>query len=257
MSQKVALITGGSRGIGLGIAKALAKLGYCLSINGVRDEDDVVDVITELKGLSPKVIYCQGDIGISADREHIVKRTQQYFDHINVLINNAGVAPLERNDLLNMSEASYDRVLDINLKGTFFLSQIVAKHIIDEKQLDPDYPAAIINISSISATVVSPNRGQYCISKAGMSMVTQLFAARLGAYKIPVYEVRPGLIETDMTARVKGKYNKLIGEGLTVQPIWGQPEDVGKAVASLVKGDFPYSTGQVIMVDGGLTMQRL
>jgi NAD(P)-dependent dehydrogenase (short-subunit alcohol dehydrogenase family) len=148
-------------------------------------------------------------------------------------------------------------VLNINLKGTFFLSQLAAKKMLATKEKHSDASFAIINISSISATIVSPNRGQYCISKAGMSMVTQLFAARLGENGIPVYEVRPGVIYTDMTSVVKEKYDHLLKNGLAVQPRWGYPADVGKAVAALVRGDFPYSTGQVVMVDGGLTMQRL
>ena len=144
MSKKVALITGGSRGIGLGIAKALAGLGYCLDINGVRDQSGITEVLEELKSLSPEVIYCQGDIGKAADRDHLVKHALQYFGHVNVLVNNAGVAPLERNDLLDMTEASYDRVLNINLKGTFFLSQAFAKHVIEAKKMNSDYTAAIV-----------------------------------------------------------------------------------------------------------------
>lgn len=255
--KKVALITGGSRGIGYGIAKALIKEGWNLALNGMRPESDVQDTLDSLRTGQNEVVYCRGNIGKKEDRRTIVQKTVQHFGHLNVLINNAGVAPKERNDLLDMSEESYDRVLKINLKGTFFLSQLAAKEMVESKEKDADFSGAIINISSISATVISINRGQYCISKAGMSMVTQLFATRLGQNGIPVYEVRPGIIETDMTSTVKEKYDKLFADGLAVQSRWGYPDDVGKAVAGLVRGDFPYSTGQVIMVDGGMTMQRL
>lgn len=255
--KKVALITGGSRGIGLGIAKCLVKENWSLAINGMRPAADVSEILATLETGDNEVIYCRGNIGDANDRQQIIQKVIKHFGFLNVLVNNAGVAPKERNDLLDMSEESYDRVLNINLKGTFFLSQLAAKAMIQSKALAPDFQAAIINMSSISATIISPNRGQYCISKAGMSMVTQLFAARLGVDKIPVYEIRPGIIETDMTSVVKEKYDHLFQNGLAVQARWGYPEDVGKAVAALVRGDFPYSTGQVIMVDGGMTMQRL
>ena len=254
--KKVALITGGSRGIGLGIAEHLAKVGYQLAINGVRPEEQVGS-LEKLRTLGVEVIYCQGNVGDTQDRREIMTGVLEHFGHLNVLVNNAGVAPKERKDLLDTSEESYDRVMDINLKSAFVLSQMAAKAMIKSKQRDPDFPAYIVNISSISATLASINRGQYCISKAGMSMLTQLFATRLGPEKIMVYEVRPGLIATDMTAAVKEKYDKLIAEGLCVTPRWGYPEDVGKAVAALVSGDFPYATGQVLMIDGGLTIPRL
>ena len=255
--KRIALITGGSRGIGLGIAKALAEEGWNLAINGMRAAPAVVDTISQLRQFGTNVIYCQGNIASAADRQAIIDRTVGHFGHLNVLVNNAGIAPRERKDLLEMSEESYDRVMDVNLKGTFFLSQLAAREMLQSKTDEPARQACIVNISSISATVVSVNRGQYCISKAGMSMVTQLFAARLGKEGIPVYEIRPGITLTDMTSVVKEKYDKLIAEGLCVQPRWGYPEDIGKAVAGLARGDFPYSTGQVIMIDGGLTMSRL
>jgi len=257
MSKKVALITGGSRGIGFGIAESLANEGWCLAINGMRPEESVSDTLNKLKRDDNEVIYCQGNIGEDVDRRSMIDKTIQHFGHLNALINNAGVAPKERNDLLEMSETSYDRVLNINLKGTFFLSQLAAKAMIDSKKSNSDFKGTIINVSSVSATVTSINRGQYCISKAGMSMVTQLFAARMGSEGVPVYEIRPVNIKTDMTAAVEEKYDKLFAEGLGIQPGWGYPEDVGKAVASLVRGDFPYSTGQVIMIDGGMTLMRL
>lgn len=257
MNRKVALITGGSRGIGFGIAEALANENWDLAINGVRPENAVASVLNKLENGTNKVIYCQGNIGIAEERQFIINRVMEHFGQLNVLVNNAGVAPKERNDLLEMTEEGYDYVMDINLKGTFFLSQIASKEIINLKESEPPAPVSIINISSISATITSINRGQYCISKAGLSMVTQLFASRLGQNDIPVYEIRPGIIETDMTSGVKDKYDELFANGLAIQPKWGIPEDVGKAVASLVRGDFPYSTGQVIMIDGGMTIQRL
>ncbi|MEL6254705.1 MAG: 3-ketoacyl-ACP reductase [Bacteroidota bacterium] len=253
--KKVALITGGSRGIGLGIAMSLAEYGWALAINGMREETSVQATLDSLRAKGIEVIYCQGNIGEKEGRSHILQSCLNHFGQLDALINNAGVAPRERKDLLEMSEESFDRVLGINLKGSFFLSQLAAKEMIKAGKEVPRY---IINMSSVSATLVSVNRGQYCISKAGMAMMTQLFAARLAEENIQVYEVRPGVIKTDMTAAVKEKYDRLLlEEGLAVQGRWGYPEDVGKAVASLIGGNFPYSTGQVIMVDGGLAMGRL
>ncbi len=254
--EKVALITGGSRGIGLGIATQLAKEGWSLAINGVRQEQSV-DTLDHLRRLGVKVIYCQGNVADSIVQQRIIQEVIDAFGHLNVLINNAGIAPKVRMDLLETTEDSYDEVMTTNLKSAFFLSQLAAKEMIRIKRNYPDFFATIINVSSISATVVSTNRGEYCVSKAGLSMVTQLFATRLGVEGIPVYEVRPGVTYTDMTAGVKEKYDHLIQEGLCVSPRWGYPEDVGRAVAALVRNDFPYSTGQVIMVDGGLTIPRL
>jgi len=255
--NRVALVTGGSRGIGLGIALQLAQQGFDLAINGIRDESSVEDVIKNLGANGSKVIYCQGDISSSSDRKDILDKVNHFFGGLNVLVNNAGIAPRERRDILEASEESFDYVLGINLKGCYFLTQAAANWMVEQKKNDPEFAGCIITISSISATVASVNRGEYCISKAGLSMMTQLFATRLGEFSIPVYEVRPGIVSTDMTAGVKEKYNKLIKEGLTVQSRWGFPEDVGKAVGALASGSFPYSTGQVIMVDGGLTLPRL
>jgi len=255
--KRVALITGGSRGIGFGIAEELARNDFDLAINGVRSEDETKDALKKLKGFGNEVIYCQGNISSSADRENIIERVKNHYGRLHVLVNNAGVAPKERKDILDATEESFDDVLSINLKGNYFLTQRVANWMIEQKKKENEFAGCIVNISSISATVVSINRGEYCVSKAGLGMATQLFAARMGEFDIPVYEIRPGIIETDMTSGVKEKYDKLIGEGLCVQKRWGLPVDVGKVVASLVKGDFGYSTGQVIMVDGGLTIPRL
>ncbi|HOY19825.1 MAG TPA: 3-ketoacyl-ACP reductase [Haliscomenobacter sp.] len=255
--KKVALVTGGSRGIGLGIVEQLAGQGFDIAINGVRPEESVQAVLENIKALGVEVIYCQGNVALSADRAKILQEVKDHFGQLNILVNNAGIAPRERRDVLNTSEASFDEVLDTNLKSCYFLTQAAANWMIEQKESNPDFSGSIINISSISATVASVNRGEYCVSKAGISMVTQLFAARLGEYFIPVYEVRPGVIATDMTAGVKEKYDNLIAQGLCVQPRWGTPEDVGKAVGALAAGSFPYSTGQVFMVDGGLTLPRL
>lgn len=250
---KNVLITGGTRGIGLGIAREVAKIGCNLAINGIRDAQQVMPIIEELSGFGVKVIYCQGDVSLSSGRDKIISTALSNFKRIDVLVNNAGVAPLERNDLLKVSEESYNRVMDINLQGPFFLTQKIAQHMIQNKVSN----CTIINISSISATNASINRAEYCLSKAGLSMMTKLFASRLGEHNIPVYEVRPGIIETDMTKNVLEKYKKLIEGGLTVQPRLGIAEDVGKAVAALVDEKFPYSSGQVLMVDGGLSVLRL
>jgi len=253
---KSALITGGSRGIGLGIAEALGKEGYRLAINGVRDEEEAQEQLNFLKQFAD-VIYCQGNIGELNDHKNIISKTLSHFNSIDVLVNNAGVAPKTRKDLIELDEESFDRLMDINLKGTFFLTQHVARQMLAEKSRNKQYNPCIISITSMSAEVASINRGEYCMSKAGLSMMTKLFATRLADANIPVYEVRPGIIQTDMTAGVKEKYDTLIQGGLTLEKRWGTPADIGKIVAALAKGDIPYATGQVITADGGLTLQRL
>jgi len=256
--KKTALVTGGSRGIGFGIALALAKEGWDLVINGMRPEEGVGDALETLRAEGVSVAYARGDIGSVEGREAILKVAREAAGaSLNLLVNNAGVAPRVRFDLLDTTEESYDFVVDTNLKGAFFLTQAVANDMVAAKKEDELFSGSIVNVSSISATVASVNRGEYCIAKAGLSMVTSLFAARLGEYGLPVYEVRPGVTKTDMTAGVSEKYDKLIEDGLCITKRWGFPEDIGKAVASLSRGDFPYSTGQVIMVDGGLTLPRL
>ena len=267
--KQVALVTGGSRGIGYGIVKQLAMQGFDIAINGVRPAELVADVMESIRAFGVNVIYCQGNISLTEDRKKILQQVKDHFKKLNILVNNAGIAPKERRDVLSTTEESFDEVISTNLKGNYFLTQDVANWMIEQKQADVNYlrsslspvdiqwTGCIINVSSISATVASVNRGEYCISKAGISMATQLFAVRLGEFNIPVFEVRPGIISTDMTAGVKEKYDKLIEEGLCIQKRWGEPDDVGKVVASLAKGDFMYSTGQVIMIDGGLTIPRL
>lgn len=252
-----ALITGGSRGIGLAIARKLCEEGYDVAVNGVREEASVAQTLDELGSYGTKVIYCQGDIGSEEDRQSIVNKLRAEFGRLNVLVNNAGVAPKERLDPLKASEESFDRLIRINLKGPYFLTQAIANWMAEQKEQQESYSGTIVTIGSISATVVSENRGDYCMSKAGLAMHSRIWAVRMAEYGIPVYEVRPGVIRTDMTSAVTDKYDKLIADGLTIQPRWGTPEDIGKAVLSLVSGDFPYSTGEVIMVDGGLTVPRL
>ena len=253
----VALITGGSRGIGLGIAHALVKEGYRVAINGVRPIQQVVETLNDLKADGGEVVYCQGDIANPDERKKIVEEIKNQWGDLHVLVNNAGIAPKERKDILEADEKSYDRVMNVNLKGPYFLTQQVANWMIKQKIKNPKNPFTIINISSVSATTASVNRGDYCISKAGISMATKLWAARLGEFDIPVYEVQPGVIRTDMTAGVIEKYDKLIAEGLTIQKRWGNPEDLGKTVVALASGMIPYATGQVIKTDGGMTIQTL
>lgn len=255
--RKVALITGGSRGIGLGIARELASGGFNVAINGVRPESAVTDVLSDLRSTGAEVIYCQADLASAEDRKRMIAEVKNGLGALNVLVNNAGVAPRERRDILEATEESFDYVVGTNLKGNYFLTQLAANWMIAQKNQNPSFEGCIVNVSSISATVVSVNRGEYCISKAGISMATQLFAVRLGEFNIPVFEVRPGVISTDMTSGVKEKYDALINNGLCVTPRWGYPEDVGRVVGALASGKFPYSTGQVIMVDGGMTIPRL
>jgi NAD(P)-dependent dehydrogenase (short-subunit alcohol dehydrogenase family) len=255
--KPVALVTGGSRGIGFGCAAELARSGFDLAINGMRDESQLDEPIGQLKALGADVLYCQGDIGSAEARASMLEKIRSHYGRLNVLVNNAGVAPKERKDILEASEESFDYVVGTNVKGPYFLTQAAANWMIEQRKDAPAAFFAIINIGSISATVASVNRGEYCVAKAGIAMMTALFAARLGEHDIPVYEIRPGATKTDMTSGVAEKYDKLIAEGLCVTRRWGFPEDVGKAVGALARGDFPYSTGQVVMVDGGLTLPRL
>ena len=255
--KETALITGGSRGIGLGIAKELAKAEFNIAINGIRKEKEVESVINDLKKFGGKVIYIRGDVSKKAERSVIYKKLISEFGRLNVLINNAGVAPRERKDILEADEEIYDEVLNINLKGPYFLTRLFANHMVDIKKKEPEFHCCIINVSSVSATIASVNRGEYCISKAGIAMATKLWAARLGEFNIPVFEIRPGIIKTDMTAGVKEKYDRLFEEGLNLQRRWGVPSDIGKAALALATGLLNYSTGQVIQVDGGMTIQQL
>jgi 3-oxoacyl-[acyl-carrier protein] reductase len=255
--RKVALITGGGRGIGLGIARCLASESCDVAVCGIRDEASIQGTLDELRASGARVLYCQADVADRGARRRMLVEIRQHFGRLNVLVNNAGVAPKARADILEATEESFERVMKINLQGPYFLTQAVANWMIEQQREDEEFEGCIINISSISAIVASPSRGEYCISKAGVSMATRLWAARLGEYDIPVYEIRPGVIQTDMTKPVQAKYDRLIREGLTLQARWGLPEDVGRVVRMMVRGDIAYSTGQVITVDGGMTVQTL
>jgi len=255
--RRLALVTGGARGIGFGICRSLALDGYDLAIGDILPEADVGERLGELRNLGAEVQYIRADIGEPGERRRIIPQVRERLGRLHVLVNNAGVAPKERKDLLEASEESFEWVMRINLQGPYFLTQEAARWMIEQKRESDDYTACIVNITSISAAVASVNRGEYCVSKAGLAMATTLWAVRLAEFGIPVYDIRPGIVKTDMTAGVQAKYDALISGGLLLQPRWGQPGDVGKAVAMLVRGDLGYSTGQVLYVDGGFMVRRL
>lgn len=255
--KKVALITGGARGIGFGIALGLTRENFNIAIADIQDEQKVAENIESLRKAGAEVLYCKCDISSAADRKKMMDEVKRTFGRLNLLVNNAGVAPAVRADILDASEESYERVMKINLQGPYFLTQLAAKWMVEQRKSDNNFQGCIINISSMSSTVASVSRGEYCISKAGVSMATKLWAVRLAEFNIPVYEIRPGIIMTDMTSTVKEKYDKLIAEGILLQKRWGLPEDISKAVSMMARGDIAYSTGQVIMVDGGFTVERL
>ena len=265
MSDKpVAIVTGASRGIGKAIAKELASLGYNLVIgfrgqtpDGKPYTDHALQTQKEIEELGAKCEPFRGDVSNFEDRNKLVKKTRTVFNRCDMLVNNAGVAPAKRSDILEATEQEFDRVLAINLKGPYFLTQQIAGWMIDQKNEHPQRNFRICNISSISAYASSPDRGEYCISKAGIGMMTKLYAHRLAEFEIGVFEIRPGVIETDMTSPVKDKYDKLIAEGLTPIKRWGLPEDVAKAVGAIAQGKLDFSTGQVINVDGGFHLKRL
>ena len=256
--MKNVLVTGGGRGIGAGIVDALASESWNVAFCGRTDPEMMKARRAEIEDrFNVHALYVQCDVSNKAERQAMFDKVLDEFGELNALTNNAGVAPLVRADILDATEDSFDRVMNINLKGPYFLTQLVANYMVEQKKRNADFNAAIINIGSVSATVASVSRGEYCMSKAAVAMATLLWAVRLAEFGIPVYEIRPGIIKSDMTAAVTAKYDKLIAEGLTLQPRWGFPEDVGKAVASLLRGDFPYSTGQVINVGGGMDIGRL
>lgn len=259
---KVALVTGSTQGIGKAIAIALAKNGYSIVINDEITEDlpkDYKDILKEIYQTNPeeKYLLIKADVSRSEDRDKIVSQLKEKFGRIDVLVNNAGIAPKERKDILIATEESFDLVMSVNLKGPYFLTQKIANWMIDLKSTIKDYQPYIINISSISSFTSSPSRGEYCVSKAGVTMMTKLYADRLAEYDIPVYEIQPGIIKTPMTEAVREKYDKLIGEGLTPIKRWGLPEDIAKTVLGIVHGNIPFSTGEIIHVDGGFHLRRL
>jgi NAD(P)-dependent dehydrogenase (short-subunit alcohol dehydrogenase family) len=252
-TRPVSIVTGGSRGIGRGVAVALGKAGHDVVVNYARNAVAADTVKREIESAGCEAHLVQADISVAADRKRLVDQTLATFGGIDLLVNNAGVAPDVRADLLEASEESFDRLISINLKGPYFLTQLVARAMIDRK-----CAGKIVNVTSISAYTASVNRGDYCVAKAGLSMMTKLYAARLAEHGINVYEIRPGVVETDMTGPVKAKYDKLILEqDLTPIHRWGQPDDVARAVVAIADGAFPFSTGEVINVDGGFHLRRL
>ena len=264
--NSVALVTGASRGIGRGIALELARIGWDLIINYVSNSSaaqktasDCVS-LAQTAGHAIRAETCRADIANSEERRNLMNFVSARFNRLDLLVNNAGVAPTSRSDLLETTEESFDRVMGINVKGPFFLTQLAAKWMVDQRST-ASYAnlihRKIITISSISAYAASTNRGEYCVAKAALSMLTPLYAARLAEHGINVYEIRPGIIATDMTQPVKEKYDKLIEEGLTPIKRWGTPQDIGKAVAAIAQDLLPFSTGEVINVDGGFHIRRL
>jgi NAD(P)-dependent dehydrogenase (short-subunit alcohol dehydrogenase family) len=249
----VALVTGGSRGIGRGICVELARARYAVAVNYAGNEEAARET-QRLIGAATETLLCQADVGVTADRDRLVDEVLARWGRIDVLVNNAGITSVGRKDLLEATEDSWDRVLAVNLKGPYFLTQRVAREMI--RLQVPGSQPAVVNISSLSAYAVSTNRGDYCISKTGLAMLTQLFALRLAEHGIRVYEVRPGIIDTDMTAGAHERYTKLIAEGLTPIRRWGTPADVGQAVAALVTGAMPFSTGDVLNIDGGFHLRK-
>jgi NAD(P)-dependent dehydrogenase (short-subunit alcohol dehydrogenase family) len=263
-APEVALVTGASRGIGRGIAIELARLGLSVAINYLQQYESALECkrlceqAAAGKAESAFELF-RGDVSKTQDRAALLKAVQERFAWIDLLVNNAGVAPTRRVDLLEATEESFDRVMNINVRGPYFLTQAVANFWIAGLKQRPKDTAKpkIVNVSSISAYAPSVNRGDYCMSKAALSMMTQLFAARLAEYGINVYEIRPGIVQTDMTEPVKEKYDGMISSGLTPLARWGTPEDVGRAVVAIAEDRFPFSTGQVINVDGGFHIRRL
>jgi len=255
--HSTALVTGGTRGIGLGIARSLAREGWNLALCGTRAESDVTATLDELRQAGGEVHYEAADLSSHADRARLVDALRAKYGALNALVNNAGRAPRHRADLLDAHEDSFEELIRTNLQGPYFLTQAVAREQVARREVDSSFTASIVFITSVSAELASVNRGEYCVSKAGLAMAARLFAVRLAGHGIPVYEVRPGIIETDMTANVRDAYDRRIAEGLVPDRRWGTPDDVGRVVAALLRGDAPYATGTVIHVDGGLSMPRL
>ncbi len=254
--KKTAIVTGSSRGIGFAIARQLGKDGYNIVMVATGDREKNREAIEKLEKENIPVEYVKANVSDSEDRKRIVESAISRFGRIDVLVNNAGVAPVVRADLLEMTEESFDRVLTINTKSNMFLTQLVAKEMIKQNKID-ERRGVIVNISSCSAVVSSTSRGEYCVSKAGISMLTTLYADRLAGEGILVHEVRPGVIKTDMTSAVEEKYDNLIKDGIFPIARWGKPEDVANAVSALVSDKFLYTTGNYIDVDGGFHIKRL
>jgi NAD(P)-dependent dehydrogenase (short-subunit alcohol dehydrogenase family) len=255
MAAPISLVTGAGRGIGRGIAIELAKLGHNLVINYAGNSAAADECLQLVKEAGGQGITVKADISLAADRENLVEQTLDAYGRIDLLVNNAGVSPHVRADILEAGEESFDRLIGINLKGPYFLTQRVANQMIAQPKTE--VRPQIVTITSVSVYTASVNRGDYCISKAGLGMLTSLYAARLAEYGIGVYEVRPGVIATDMTSGVKEKYDAMIADGVWPIKRWGTPEDVGRAVAAIARSDFPFSTGEVFNVDGGFHLRTL
>jgi len=256
--QRIAIVTGASRGIGRGIAQGLARAGYAVVVNYASNADAAREVREQIQSAGGRAETVRADISVAADREELVAATLRAFGRIDLLVNNAGIAPSVRADLLDASEESFDRLIGVNLKGPYFLTQRVAREMVQDVQRGTARSPKIVSVTSISAYTASTNRGDYCVAKAGLAMMTQLYAARLAEHGINVYEIRPGVIETDMTGPVKAKYDDLIlNKDLTPIRRWGQPADVARAVVAIATDLLPFSTGEVINVDGGFHMRRL
>jgi 3-oxoacyl-[acyl-carrier protein] reductase len=256
-APKTALVTGASRGIGRAIAVALAGSAWRVVINYLGQREAALQTLEQVKAAGGQGICVQADISLAADRQRLVEAAVAAFGRLDLLVNNAGMAPRQRVDLLEVEETSYDEVMAANLKGPFFLTQQVARRMLEWVKAGVDYRPRIINIGSVSAYTSSLNRAEYCLSKAGVGMLTILFADRLAEAGINVYEIRPGIIQTDMTRKVQAHYDRLIGEGVTPIKRWGQPEDVARAVMAIAEDLLPFSTGEVINVDGGFHLRRL
>jgi NAD(P)-dependent dehydrogenase (short-subunit alcohol dehydrogenase family) len=264
--NSVALITGASRGIGRGIALELAKAGWDLAINfagnaaAAKQTAKDCASLAKMNGQTIRAEVCQADISVAADRRKLIDFTRDTFHRLDLLVNNAGVAPQVRADILEAGEESFDRLININVKGPYFLTQLAARWMIEQQHArgaSSSVAPQIVTISSVSAYTASTNRGDYCVAKAALSMLTPLFATRLAEHGIRVYEIRPGIIATDMTDAVKDKYDRLIADGLTPIKRWGSPEDIGKAIVAIAQGLLPFSTGEVVNVDGGFHLRRL
>jgi NAD(P)-dependent dehydrogenase (short-subunit alcohol dehydrogenase family) len=257
LTPRTALVTGGTRGIGLGIARRLLLENWRLILAGVRRESELGSLLDDLRAGEHEVHYVQADIADPGARRRLVDAVRARCGAVDALVNNAGRAPDVRADILDATEASFETLVRTNLQGPYFLTQAIARDQIARRRSEPPFAPSIVFITSVSAGMVSVNRGDYCVSKAGLSMAARLFAVRLASEGIPVYEVRPGIVATDMTAGVRETYDSRIAGGLVPEQRWGQPDDVGRIVAALVRGDAPYATGTVIDVDGGLSIPRL
>lgn len=256
MSSQAALITGASRGIGLGAAMALAKKGFAIAINCLEDGDEADQALKQVSSMCSKAVKVIGDVSDLRAHEAILREAEAVIGPLTTLVNNAGVSVLNRGDLLEVSEASYDRCMDVNAKAHFFLSQAFAKRLVTRERSNELF-YSLIAVTSANASAASIQRGEYCASKSAAAMIAQLFAARLGAEQIAVYDVRPGVIETDMTKTVTETYRQRVrDEGLTLLPRTGKPDDIGEIIATLASGGLPYTTGHVIAADGGMLVSR-